>query len=1655
MKNTKLVDAVLLDNIYYSVGFPDLDIDDLIERSNYLIEMDNAFKQGIDLIFIEGNEDSGKSTLCALYAKKQKEFAISIFFNPQHELDYNISFFCTNFINQAKSILGEENINESGYYGIEEYRKYSFPLRKFLNKNRKKITLIIDGIEGKVDETNSFFKELMGAIPFGEKTFQIVISGKESLFKKAHAKLKKSQTKSLNLTGFSKPEIKDYLGLHNIENDKLTDLLIITKGLPGRLKTLKRRIKDEGLKVDDISKSISYKQWIELDCSSINLEISVNKAVISLLALTGKSYSIEEIAKICTEDIKVIENFINQNPIFEKVANNIRFVSNSHKDFFSNLLRGKKKKVDEMLIQHYASDDSINSLIELPKLHARSMEWLKVIDVLDENYLPRIVENTGSLEVVNESLKLGIKASKITNKHSELWRYSIQGSIVNELDNYQFWESEILARIALHDFAGAITLAESAVLKFDRLRLLALIAKKQKQVKNLVDEDLVKLILDLYDTVDLYAVGDKIYDIVADLLYAIPNLAIEIIEKSSNTSEDSDINDWIIAKLSLAAIDSSDKEKEEKIDSRKMEAIQNLNNKSVKKINKAIAFLVGNYSIKKVIAEVNKLQESNEKLRLLRLWLNNNKASIKDIQLVIDLALDEIIKSSSRENLTYSTLKDFSRTLPYIKDQEIKRNLLDRFMTIERSLINIKITRNKYIYQLNIFHTEFDLCVPNWRSKINKIVSEIDSIQDPIIRLDSFSEVYSKLKTIRNVDIKKTNGFVYAKILNLTKELFNVTANHYRISSYLLKTIGKKNPILGLKICSQINTANRREKGKLLVLATYLDNNLRFVKIDLLKEIENSMEYKSSRVQLCLDILERYSEAKSLHFNIIKNLLFFSSQIDAFGDAEDRLFGYILEYKILVKNSEWKNRLSLRQQNKIYDTWQSIETEWNKIDSGFTISSDLAEIDPIFANRVFEESKQLKNQSWIDSKLIAHTYIISIKVIIKSFGALLLAKQNKEEHLNSLKTLINRIPSEKEKLELWVEIGFNSIIAKNDQLALSILEDHVIPILVSLNSKKFPLKKISYALIYLYLFNPDMSKNYIDKIDNEKQSQIFNRISYWYLSKRNPFDFYESGIFKYRCTFNEISLAISTLKKINLDRHIYSTIRHLCEAIKETKKSLSPTQISTFYESIEKIILSKLPDFDNVKHEGYKILSEARLSTIKTRGINHQTHWNNLLSRVKQIENISDRVLMITSLLEIIPFEKINIGRNQKEELFDLVIIDLGDLKIKYEYVQRVIDITDIMYKYKKAKWTPIVDEAFKMTFKFQNNREVFFSQKKIIDVIYKLDPKYAKKLMNTIDKDNEENKLNQLLKEHYESLVISNKIKNNQELIEKEKNGSRLVVKAVVSALESLNSEKITPKKLNEITHYLAIGNNLPLHEKFPIYLYYLTNCAKTYHANKLTGNVKDIHVKNFQEAIKATELIRLLSHKRKEIDKTSRRQFIDNEFSGNIALTPNSREEAIGYIKAWLSENATDFLIIADPYFQKEDLEILKWIKETCDNKIEVDVLGSKNGMNLELESNFENYWKKISDESAPFTNFTFCWIPEKGNDTPFHDRWIITKDGGIRLGTSINSMGLQKNSELSIMKPTDALTIKESFLTEYISRKKRMQNNQQLKYRAFNLN
>lgn len=74
----KSIDATIIDTTYFSQNFPSEIAQNKIERDNYLLQ----FKSELDtykVLFIEGEEDSGKTTLLAEFVNSHKRNSVSIF----------------------------------------------------------------------------------------------------------------------------------------------------------------------------------------------------------------------------------------------------------------------------------------------------------------------------------------------------------------------------------------------------------------------------------------------------------------------------------------------------------------------------------------------------------------------------------------------------------------------------------------------------------------------------------------------------------------------------------------------------------------------------------------------------------------------------------------------------------------------------------------------------------------------------------------------------------------------------------------------------------------------------------------------------------------------------------------------------------------------------------------------------------------------------------------------------------------------------------------------------------------------------------------------------------------------------------------------------------------------------------------------------------------------------------------------------------------------------------------------------------------------------------------------------------------------------------------------------------------------------------------
>ena len=146
--------------------------------------------------------------------------------------------------------------------------------------------------------------------------------------------------------------------------------------------------------------------------------------------------------------------------------------------------------------------------------------------------------------------------------------------------------------------------------------------------------------------------------------------------------------------------------------------------------------------------------------------------------------------------------------------------------------------------------------------------------------------------------------------------------------------------------------------------------------------------------------------------------------------------------------------------------------------------------------------------------------------------------------------------------------------------------------------------------------------------------------------------------------------------------------------------------------------------------------------------------------------------------------------------------------------------------------------------------------------------------------------------------------------------------------------------------------------------------------------------------------------------------------------------------------------YLTISDNYFGPEDLDVLQLlqsVKPSC----RVQILTSKihnEKLQPSVEDAFRLKWTQMFEQAPPDTTIIIV-SAEPNGDFPIHDRWWLTKGAGLRVGTSYNSLGGKKLSEISIFSAEEAESC-ENDVNQYLHRTKREDQGRRILYTLFTL-
>lgn len=1600
----------------------------LLDISNHILNIDKIFVKK-NFIFIEGIDESGKTIISSEYTRFKNSF--SVFFSKFNKGEFNIEYILENLIPQIANYLSlNEEIKD---YSIETFRRLQNRLR---GVRKETFYFTIDGLE---HSTNILFvDEVLELLNLDVVNFKFLFTdnsliSKRELFKKFDFGIN-------TVIGFGINEIKIYFKEFNLLEENIKIIHEFSNGVPSRLKIIKERL-DESNNFTSLEISDKFENWLEQDLEKDLLKLNQKKIedynlYIALISISDSSFSLSDIAVGFDEEVDKIKDFFSSlSRIFNIENSNVSFSSMIYKEIFKKKYSLLYDKIKNIEIKINYEQPEIKYKTRLIELLFNEKDYLRILTVFGNNFLANAFSQIQNISQVNDLIDKVCKASFILNKNQDLFNYSVQGSIINDIENDIENENKILSLISLEEYDKAIAITDLLLSNKNKLLYYGKIATYQKQNKKIINEVLLDKIDVIFNKLELADYGDDLHEIVSDLISINSKYALSILNMGEG-DENLNINELLFAKLSLAAL----RDSEDGNDSKFTDVLSKIENDKTKRINSALRLVIGKYSYDKLTEEIKNYKDPKERIKLYRLWLENSDDN-ENITTVITNVVDEIINSESNDIFNLEVLSEISIHIYKIKNYDEKFRIAERFKHLLSEVEDIGLFINKTTFNLNLFNCYYDNNNQIAIDILNNLLQEIILYPDLLIRCEALmltlEYIFDKANYLGQIKTNVINSFDE----NFTKLLLE-TSDQYTPFKKILKSVSRTNFNFCDKLLNKLNTTDNRDKSRLYVIDQYLNQDHLKINIDSILTFKNSFHEVFFENLVDRIILERFCDLKNLTELPLTKLKQVCLTPKNTLSSYNKIYFKILLLKTYYNSNENKNYNKYISQLKklIRDELNLIQDSYKKNIFCQFISSRISQVDKIFAKEIFTENTTedvmlYNNLRYKITYLLIKNFEAIIKTDKKVTSENSLSKVH-EETFNNIIKRIKEINDSEDSLELFTRLGFICYLNKLENQAKEIYHN----VFESLNIiiKQEPIYEYLNSLTYVYLYNQSFVISQGDLLTNRVKEELYYDLCNFYLFKQNPYDVYDSKNCSFDCNFTDISNCLISLENMSIDLNIYNIIEKISKLSNHKNLKLPPLQLNEITDKVSNVIKTKLPDPRNITHEGYKVISKIRFQKLYKK-----YDLGTIKEEIDTIKNISDKIYVKAVLIEEFSSFK---NTFTKESIFNEILEDFKEITNNYEFINRVNDLSEIMFKFPNNKrWKDLVASAFDLSISLENKVNSVKYQNRLIDTIYKLDDNLAKELVSK-GIDDSRKTISKLIKDHYDNLKDINTLSQNTDIINDNVNVENYT-KCLLDNLKDVNSNLIKAKKIIDLRSVLVIASKLPLDKSIIMYDYYFKNIA--------TANYSKVELENTVSTLNAniksifnSDLIINSIGKIKESKHLNNSDNVLNE-DNSIIIKSTERAKAIEIFKNWIIEEADEFLYIIDPYFNAKDAEFLYTIHK-CDKNIEIKILSCKYFEQEEII----NEWKKITKDEIENCEVIFTYF-RSNSEKPIHDRYLLSQNSGLRLGTSLNSIGTSmKFSEISKMSQNDVNKLLSEQLNSFISGKKKEVNGEKLDRRTYNL-
>ncbi len=1639
----------IMDTTKICTTFPQLG-ESNIQRENMILTIENMLIND-EIVIVEGMDGIGKTTLLAQYARTFPEQTFSLFMRSNSRWAYDSQMLTRDLCDQIGWVLYKEDyLKETEIEVTQLLKKRVHELQRKANMEKRTYYFVVDGLQEIPEEGSSEKEIILNLIPFGIPYFRFILSGSLKYFQNY---LKCPLIRSFHPSGFVIDEIRQFLDDYVKNPLNLQTIYKVSKGIPGNLASMRRLLESGTKNEDELLTDLpsSLPGLFEMEWQVVDSELLRN--ALAFLVFDQRRHSLESLSRLCKTDSATLKDKLDCCTFIEYKSDgrSIEFIDDVFSRYASKRLSNKRKDIlDNIITDLFHNPESSDAMTHLPDLYHNAGRYEELLAYLSPKHIGDLIDHSKSWAPLRQKADLGVNTALELERDGDLLRFSLQRATIASIENSETWRSEIEAYVALDDFSSAYSLAQRVATIADRLHLLAVIARMKKTKSLPVEQELKDQIQQLYSQLDRSNLGDRGVEIASDLLYTQPELAIDLVQDCMDKGniEHEGRLDLALAQLSFKALI----ERQEGIEG--MESIHQafrskIKNPNIQKFMDTMNLFFGDYSADGVITEVAKWEKISDRIYALRAWTVTN-AKREDAVFVVEYALNIILQFTAY-TANAKVYQELALPLVYMPDQVKLRTIIGRIDGLREPIKTAGPTLEYVKLQVTLAEAE---------SRYNNQIA-VDRLLELYIYIDELTEPGTKLATLASLvyGLKKINGIklteLYSELLSsvvtgletVVNEILTKTADQYEAVQSAIGALARSDSGIALSVIDKLNTIQRREAALVkFIEATSLelpcDEN--FIAI---QEAYNRIKTIPTSAKATRAVLLGLLRQKKALTPYLTQLYRLKPWMEKIPDAKEKCQALCIFLELLFeqKNVVPSGLLCDLQQN-LRDTWESMDSGWSRVDTGFKIISRMADYFPNISQEFLKRTEEARSTIILDSPDTANTYFLCVQLTIRSFAGLMKRKYYNDDDIKDLKDLIDKIPSVRFRVIAWSDLALRFFAAGDINQFQKIVNEQIRPLLENerISEKKALWNAIIYAAPALYCSHSGSAIKIISQLSDPYHDDALGWICSFLINKHLPVEAYDSASKPEKVSYDNFLDISNLLEKMENDSAIYWQIESLVDNIyKNFRSDFNKAQIADIQQKLDNLAKTKFQTLDGIKHEGYKILVEAQIARLDRQN----TAWNNLEIRANAIPNLADRAFVLMKVAASMPpkhkSKAVQLAQDAKALIPHIPFFE--DRCSRYETLANLSAGID------KSLSKECILQAWNEANPL-NAVELPKARQRIIDFAHRLDPEFAATLASETDEDPGRDSARKEAKQRLQTLNLRKEIANGGgTAISKLTQDKKQKMEITKMLLSGLNSNRISPIHFENTRQDIKDASYMELQDAHTMFSWVIENAVRRHEGTDLAKTL----LRPLYEAVRlSSELtyriayrIRLVTDKGMDIARRSA------DFSESGLIRPGEKDRAMRILQKWASE-ATGFIKITDPYFGPEELDFIKLIRSE-NPSIDIFILTSRKHQNeipQPWDESYRLHWRLNVADAEP-GNVTIIMIGKNSDGGhPIHDRWWLTEKSGLRVGTSANSLGMRSSeiSEISILEVPAML----AEVDQYISGRVRNFGNERLGHSSFYL-